>query len=96
MKRIRRDMSNSEIGGSWEGCVCDCVSQNGVQLAMVVQCADDLVRALIQWRTVGMRCGAAGCERFLASRSEPVEGGSGRDATDPHLLVGLWSMGVRV
>jgi transposase len=59
------------------------------QLAMVVQCADDLVRALHPVRTV-----MALVEKLdVSGFCEPIrarEGIAGRDATDPRLLVGLW------
>jgi transposase len=59
------------------------------QMAMVVQCADDLVPAQHAVRMV-----MALVERLDLSRfSEPIkarEGVAGRDATDPRLLVGLW------
>ncbi|MGB8535451.1 MAG: IS5/IS1182 family transposase, partial [Acidobacteriaceae bacterium] len=59
------------------------------QLAMVVQCVDDLVRALHPVRTV-----MALVEKLdVSGFCEPIrarEGIAGRDATDPRLLVGLW------
>src|SRR6202522_1240896 len=59
------------------------------QLAMVVECADDLVRALHPVRTV-----MAVVEKLdVSGFGEPIrarEGIAGRDATDPRLLVGLW------
>jgi transposase len=59
------------------------------QLAMVVQCADDLVRALHPVRTV-----MAVVEKLdVSGFCKPIrarEGIAGRDATDPRLLVGLW------
>ena len=59
------------------------------QLAMVVQCADDLVRALHPVRRV-----MAVVEKLdVSGFCEPIrarEGIAGRDATDPRLLVGLW------
>jgi len=59
------------------------------QMAMVVQCPDDLVPAQ---HPVRMVMGLV--ERLDLSRfSEPIkarEGVAGRDATDPRLLVGLW------
>jgi transposase len=62
------------------------------QLAMVVQCADDLVRALHPVRTV-----MALVEKLdVSGFCEPIrarEGIAGRDATDPRLLVGLWLYG---
>jgi transposase len=62
------------------------------QLAMVVQCADDLVRALHPVRTV-----QAVVEQLdVSGFCEPIrarEGIAGRDATDPRLLVGLWLYG---
>lgn len=62
------------------------------QLAMVTQCADDLVRALHPVRTV-----MGVVERLdVSGFCEPIrarEGVAGRDATDPRLLVGLWLYG---
>jgi transposase len=59
------------------------------QLAMVAQCADDLVRALHPVRTV-----MAVVEKLdVSGFCEPIrarKGIAGRDATDPRLLVGLW------
>jgi len=59
------------------------------QMAMVVQCPDDLVPAQHAVRMV-----MALVERLDVSRfAEPIkarEGVAGRDATDPRLLVGLW------
>jgi transposase len=62
------------------------------QMAMVVQCPDDLVGA-----THPVRLVAAVVARLdLARFGEPIqarEGVAGRDATDPELLVGLWLYG---
>lgn len=59
------------------------------QMAMVVQCPDDLVSANHPVRAV-----AAVVAKLDLSRFEgPIkarEGQAGRDATDPELLVGLW------
>jgi transposase len=59
------------------------------QVAMVVQCPDDLVGALHPVRTV-----MAVVEKLdVTGFCEPIrarEGIAGRDATDPRLLVGLW------
>ena len=59
------------------------------QLAMVTQCADDLVRALHPVRAV-----MALVEKLdVSGFCEPIRaraGVAGRDATDPRLLVGLW------
>ena len=59
------------------------------QMAMVVQCADDLVPAQHAVRMV-----MALVETLdLSGFAEPIkarEGVAGRDATDPRLLVGLW------
>src|SRR6202020_828045 len=59
------------------------------QMAMVVQCPDDLVPAQHAVRMV-----MALVETLdLSGFSEPIrarEGVAGRDATDPRLLVGLW------
>ena len=80
-------MSNSELGGV--GKVQPFREPERRQLAMVVQCADDLVRALHPVRTV-----MAVVEKLdVSGFCEPIrarEGMAGRDATDPRLLVGLW------
>jgi len=59
------------------------------QVAMVVQCPDDLVSAVHPVRLV-----LAVVEKLDLSRfQEPIkarEGEAGRDETDPQLLVGLW------
>jgi transposase len=86
-------MGNSEEGG---------VQQRGGglrlrkperrQVAMVMQCADDLVRALHPVRTV-----MGVVEKLdVSGFCEPIRaraGIAGRDATDPRLLVGLWLYG---
>src|SRR5208282_2338444 len=59
------------------------------QMAMVVQCPDDLVQAQQPvWMVMAL------VEPLDVSRfAEPIrgrEGVGGRDATDPRLLVGLW------
>src|SRR5450759_2982594 len=59
------------------------------QMAMVVQCPDDLVPAQHPARVVMAVVETLDLSRF----SEPIkalEGVAGRDATDPRLLVGLW------
>ncbi len=59
------------------------------QMAMVVQCPDDLVPAQHPVRVVMAVVETLDLSRF----SEPIkarEGVAGRDATDPGLLVGLW------
>ena len=59
------------------------------QMAMVVQCPDDLVPAQHAVRTVMALLETLDLARF----SEPIrarEAVAGRDATDPRLLVGLW------
>jgi transposase len=59
------------------------------QMAMVVQCPDDLVPAQHPVRMVMALVETLDVSRF----SEPIkarEGVAGRDATDPRLLVGLW------
>jgi transposase len=59
------------------------------QLAMVTQCADDLVRPLHAVRTVMALVETLEVSGFCA----PIrarEGIAGRDATDPRLLVSLW------
>ena len=59
------------------------------QMAMVVQCADDLVSAQHPVRMVMGLLETLDLTRF----SEPIRaraGVAGRDATDPRLLVGLW------
>jgi len=59
------------------------------QIAMVVQCPDDLVGAEHPVRMVMALVETLEVSRF----AEPIkarEGVAGRDATDPRLLVGLW------
>src|SRR5208282_1182854 len=59
------------------------------QMAMVVQCPDDLVPAQHAVRMVMALVETLDVSRF----AEPIkarEGVAGRDATDPRLLVGLW------
>ena len=59
------------------------------QMAMVVQCPDDLVRAEHPVRMVMAVVEKLDVGRFC----EPIkarEGLAGRDATDPRLLVALW------
>jgi transposase len=59
------------------------------QMAMVVQCPDDLVPAQHPVRMVMALVETLDLSRF----SEPIkarDGVAGRDATDPRLLVGLW------
>ena len=62
------------------------------QMAMVVQCTDDLVPAEHPVRTVMALVETLDLSRF----AEPIkarDGVAGRDATDPRLLVGLWLYG---
>ena len=84
-------MSHSELGGVRKGAV-RLRKPERRQLAMVVQCADDLVGALHPVRTV-----MAVVEKLdVSGFCEPIqarEGVAGRDATDPRLLVGLWLYG---
>lgn len=59
------------------------------QVEMVVQCADDLVKANHPVRRVQAVVETVDVSRF----AEPIkarEGRAGRDATDPQLLVSLW------
>jgi len=59
------------------------------QIAMVVQCADDLVAAQHPVRMVMAVVETLDVSRFSES-IKAREGVAGRDATDPRLLVGLW------
>lgn len=59
------------------------------QIAMVVQCADDLVSAQHPVRTVMAVVETLDVSRFCES-IKARDGVAGRDATDPRLLVGLW------
>jgi len=59
------------------------------QMAMVVQCADDLVAAQHPVRMVMALLETLDLARF-SERIRAREGVAGRDATDPRLLVGLW------
>src|SRR6202789_983809 len=82
-------MGNSEVGGIAQKGAVRLRKPERRQLAMVVQCADDLVRALHPVRTV-----MAVVEKLdVSGFCKPIrarEGIAGRDATDPRLLVGLW------
>lgn len=82
-------MVNSELGGVPQKGGVRLRKPERRQLAMVVQCADDLVGALHPVRTV-----MAVVEKLdVSGFCEPIrarEGIAGRDATDPRLLVGLW------
>ena len=82
-------MGNSEVWGEQQKGGVRLRRPERRQLAMVVQCADDLVRALHPVRTV-----MAVVEKLdVSGFCEPIrarEGIAGRDATDPRLLVGLW------
>ena len=82
-------MGNSEVWGVQQKGAVRLRKPERRQLAMVVQCADDLVRALHPVRTV-----MAVVEKLdVSGFCEPIrarEGIAGRDATDPRLLVGLW------
>jgi transposase len=62
------------------------------QIAMVVQCADDLVPAQHPVRMVMAVVETLDLTRFSES-IKAREGVAGRDATDPGLLVGLWLYG---
>ena len=85
-------MGNSEVWGVQQKGAVRLRKPERRQLAMVVQCADDLVRALHPVRTV-----MAVVEKLdVSGFCEPIrarEGIAGRDATDPRLLVGLWLYG---
>jgi transposase len=59
------------------------------QMAMVVQCADDLVPAQHAVRMVAALVETLDVSGF-AEAIKAREGVAGRDATDPGLLVGLW------
>jgi transposase len=86
---IREDMSNSEVGSSPGKGAVRLRSPERRQLALMPQCADDLVGLLHPVRTV-----MAVVEKLeVRGFCEPIrarEGNAGRDATDPRLLVGLW------
>lgn len=59
------------------------------QVVWKAQCVDDLLPAEHRARTVW----AVVCELDLSSFHEPIkarEGASGRDSTDPRILVSLW------
>jgi transposase len=82
-------MSYSEAEGQQAKAAVRLRTPERRQMAMVVQCPDDLVGAEHTVRLV-----AAVVEKLDVSRfCEPIkarEGLAGRDATDPRLLVGLW------
>jgi transposase len=89
---VRRDMGNSEVRGVEQKGAVRLRKPERRQLAMVVQCADDLVRALHPVRAVMAVVEKQDVSGFCA----PIrarEGVAGRDATDPRLLVGLWLYG---
>jgi transposase len=85
-------MSYSEAEGQQAKAAVRLRTPERRQMAMVVQCADDLVAA-----THPVRMVMAVVERLnVASFCEPIKaraGLAGRDATDPRLLVGLWLYG---
>src|SRR5271170_6294631 len=89
---VRRDMGSSEVVGVQQKGALRLRKPERRQLAMVMQCADDLVRALHPVRSV-----QAVVEKLdVGGFCEPIrarEGTAGRDATDPRLLVGLWLYG---
>jgi transposase len=82
-------MSYSEAEGQQAKAAVRLRTPERRQMAMVVQCPDDLVAA-----THPVRMVMAVVERLdVASFCEPIkarEGLVGREATDPRLLVGLW------
>jgi transposase len=82
-------MGNGEVRGVQQEGAVRLRKPERRQVAMVMQCADDLVRALHPVRTV-----MAVVEKLdVRGFCEPIrarEGIAGRDATDPRLLVGLW------
>jgi transposase len=82
-------MSDSEAEGRQARAAVRLRTPERRQMAMVVQCPDDLVAATHPVRMV-MRV----VEKLdLSGFCEPIkarEGLAGRDATDPRLLVGLW------
>ena len=82
-------MGNSEVRGVEQKGAVRLRKPERRQLSMVVQCADDLVRALHPVRTV-----MAVVEKLdVSGFCEPIrarEGIAGRDATDPRLVVGIW------
>ena len=82
-------MSYSEAEGQQAKAAVRLRTPERRQMAMVVQCPDDLVAATHPVRRV-----MAVVERLdVSSFCEPIkarEGLAGRDATDPRLLVGLW------
>ncbi len=89
---VRRGMGNS---------AGECVSPQSavrlrkperLQVAMVMQCADDLVGALHPVRTVTSVVEKLDVSGFYTSIRARA-GVAGRDATDPRLLVGLWLYG---
>ena len=84
-------MSESEAEGQQRRAAVRLRTPERRQMAMVVQCPDDLVAATHPVRMV-MRV----VEKLdLSGFCEPIkarEGLAGRDATDPRLLVALWHM----
>jgi hypothetical protein len=87
----KEDMSEIEAGRETQGAkpAVRLRRPERRQMAMVVQCADDLVPAMHPVRMVA----AVVAKMDLSRLHEPIEaraGVAGRNATDPELLVGLW------
>jgi transposase len=84
---ISKDMSAVETEQGGAGVRLRCPERS--QVAMLIQCPDDLVSASHPVRMVMSVVEKLDLERFR----EPIkarEGQAGRDATDPQLLVALW------
>lgn len=85
-------MGNSEAERVWQRGVVRLRKAERFQVAMVMQCADDLVRAAHPVRTVMAVVEQLDMSGFYQS-IRARDGIAGRDATDPRLLVGLWLYG---
>lgn len=85
-------MGNSEAERIWQRGVVRLRKAERFQVAMVMQCADDLVRAAHPVRTVMAVVEQLDMSGFYQS-IRARDGIAGRDATDPRLLVGLWLYG---
>lgn len=85
-------MGKSEEERVWQRGVVRLRKAERFQVAMVMQCADDLVRAAHPVRTVMAVLEQLDMSGFYQS-IRARDGIAGRDATDPRLLVGLWLYG---
>jgi transposase len=89
---VRRDMGNSQVGEVEQKGAVRLRKAERHQLSLLPHCIDDLVALDHRVRTV-----MAVVEKLdVSGFCTPIrarEGRAGRNATDPHLLVGLWLYG---